>query len=134
MPASSPRSAEPAAVATAFLAAYGKKDFDSLADLFDEGVELVHYKRAIAHSGKDAVVAMFRASGDPEGTFPDRRFAPPRRLLCQDDLALIEHTWEATAREDVPAMECRAGETVKLDLMTILTVRDGRIVKYEEYG
>src|SRR5580692_9160021 len=112
MPASSPRSAEPEAVATAFLAAYGDKDFDALADLLDERVELVHYNRPVAHSGKDAVLTMFRASADPEGDFPDRRFTPPERLLPHDDLVLIEHVWKATARRDVAAMECRAGEEV----------------------
>jgi len=121
-------------VATAFLAAYGDKDFDALADLLDESVELVHYNRPIAHSGKDEVLAMFRASADPEGNFPDRRFAAPVRVLPKDDLVVIEHIWEATARRDVAAMNCRAGERVRLDLVTILTVRDGHIVKYEEYG
>lgn len=121
-------------MATAFLAAYGDKDFDALDDLLDESVELVHYNRPIAHSGKDAVLAMFRASADPRGSFPDRRFDPPRRLLPVGDLVVIEHVWKATARHDVAAMECQAGEPVSLDLVTILTVRDGRIVKYEEYG
>jgi ketosteroid isomerase-like protein len=133
MPGSAPRSAEPSAVAEAFLGAYNEKDFDVLGELFAEDVDLVHYNRPVAASGREAVLAMFRASAAPEGSFPDRRFLPPRRRIAAGEHVLLEHVWEATARQDVPGMG-RKGERVRIELATILTVADGRITLYEEYG
>lgn len=132
---SAPRSADPEAVARAFLAAYNAADFDALAGLFDEDVEVIHYNRPIHCHGREETLDLFRASADPEGALSERHFNPPVRILVHDRLALIEHVWEAQAVADVASLDAKAGETAKLELVSILTVDEhGRIVAYDEYG
>jgi ketosteroid isomerase-like protein len=127
---SAPRSAE--AVAERFLLAYNERDIDTLDELFGEQIRVVHYGRGVDTQGHDAVVAMFRAS--LSGAFPDRRFLPARRRLIAGEHVIVEHTWEATAVADSPAYGAKAGEQVTMELVTIITVADGKIVDYTEYG
>ena len=120
----------PTPVVDAFLQAYNSFDLVKLEDLMDPRIRLVHYGRGIEADGRDAVLALF--AGSAEGPFPGRRFLPARARLVDGDRVAVD-VWEATAQADVPGM-ARAGETVEMELCTIFTVRDGRIVAYDEYG
>jgi ketosteroid isomerase-like protein len=121
-------------VARAFLAAYNAIDLEALADLFAADVELVHLNRPIARKGRGDVLDMFRASADPDGPLQSRRFNPPERLIVAGDVVAVEHVWEADAKEDVPSLGAKAGERARLELVSILTVADGKIARYDEYG
>jgi limonene-1,2-epoxide hydrolase len=125
------RGQEPAAVVDAFIEAYNARDFEALSRLLGESIRLVHYGRNIDVTGRAEVRAMFERSA--EGAFPDRRFHSRRRRIVDGDHVVIEQVWEATASIDVPNM-AHAGEAVRMDLCTIFTVRDSRIVAYDEYG
>ena len=122
---------EPAAVVDALIEAYNGKDFEALSRLLGDSVRLVHYGRNIGVTGRAEVLAMFERSA--EGAFPDRRFHSRRRRIVDGDHVVIEQVWEAKATIDVPDM-ARAGEAVRMDLCTVFTVRDGRVVAYDEYG
>jgi limonene-1,2-epoxide hydrolase len=122
---------EPAAVVDALIEAYNGKDFEALSRLLGDSVRLVHYGRNIDVTGRAEVLAMFERSA--EGAFPDRRFHSRRRRIVDGEHVVIEQVWEANATMDVPNM-ANAGDAVRMDLCTVFTVRDGRIVAYDEYG
>jgi predicted ester cyclase len=122
---------EAAAVVDAFIEAYNAKNLEALSSLFAEAVRLVHYGRDIDLTGRADVLGMFERSA--HGAFPDRRFHSRRRRTVEGEHVVIEQVWEATATTDVPNM-ARAGEAVRMDLCTVFTVSDGRIVAYDEYG
>jgi limonene-1,2-epoxide hydrolase len=122
---------EPAAVVDAFIEAYNAKEFEALSRLLGKSVRLVHYGRDIDMTGRAEVLGMFERSA--QGAFPDRRFHSRRRRIIDGEHVAIEQVWEATATIDVPNM-ARAGEAVRMDLCTVFTVSDGRIVAYDEYG
>jgi hypothetical protein len=124
-------SPEPVTVVEEFLSAYNAQDFDRCAELLADEVRVVHYNRPVDVSGRDAVLGSFRAS--TQGAFPDRRFLPARRRIVAGADVVVEHAWVATAAMDVPGFGGK-GEEVRIELATIFTVRDGRIVLYAEYG
>jgi predicted ester cyclase len=114
-----------------FLGAYNDKDLERISPLLDEQIHMVHYGRNVDVRGAQGVLALLARSA--EGAFPDRRFHPPRRRLLDGPHVVVEHSWSATAQVDVPGF-ASAGEAVAMDLCTIFTLRNERIVGYAEYG
>ena len=49
------------------------------------------------------------------------------------DTVVSELTWEGTPNDDVEGF-AKKGETVKLELACIWTIRAGRVVDYHDYG
>jgi ketosteroid isomerase-like protein len=118
-------------VVDTFLTAYNGKDLERIAALLADGIHMVHYGRDIDIQGAEGVLALLARSA--EGAFPDRSFHSPRRRLVDGQHVIVEHAWSATAEVDVPGY-ANAGEKAAMDLCTIFTVKDGRIVEYVEYG
>jgi NAD(P)-dependent dehydrogenase (short-subunit alcohol dehydrogenase family) len=125
------RTAGAAEVADRFLAAYNARDVDACEPLLAPDVRMIHHGRGVDLSGRKAVVASLRES--LSSAFPDRRFLPERRRMVSGDRVLVEHTWEATPVLDVAGFG-NAGEVVRLEVSTVLTVQDGLIVDCSEYG
>jgi ketosteroid isomerase-like protein len=125
------RTASAAEVADRFLAAYNARDVDACEPLLAPDVRMIHHGRGVDLSGRKAVVASLRES--LSSAFPDRRFLPERRRMVSGDRVLVEHTWEATPVLDVAGFG-NAGEVVRLEVSTVLTVQDGLIVDCSEYG
>jgi uncharacterized protein (TIGR02246 family) len=119
------------AVADAFLKAYNDKDLEALAALLHEDLHMVHYGTDFDLTGRAPIMERMTASAT--GALADRHFNRPRHVHEAGDTVIVEHEWEATATADVPG-RAAAGERVAMELCTILTVRDGVIVEYREWG
>lgn len=118
------------AVVDAVVEAYNAKDFDRLEGLFAEDVHVTHHNRGIEATNRKELFGLFEAFGK---AFPDRRFHNRRRVHVDGDIVIVEHTWAGTAAADVPGF-AGAGETFTMDLCTVLTIRDGQVDEYHDYG
>lgn len=128
----SPRGAgEPEAVARAFLGAYNEQDLETIETLLALDITMTHHGRGVDLRGRDTVLASLAASAS--GAFPDRTFQPPARVTAQGERVVIEHAWTGTATRDVDGF-ARAGESVRMEVCTVFTVRDGLVSEYTEYG
>jgi ketosteroid isomerase-like protein len=89
-----------------------------------------HHNREIVVDGPDAVLALMDQFN---GLLSARRFHSTRRQFVAGDRAVTEQTWEATAATDIPGFAAE-GESIKLELCCVWTVRDGKVVEYDDYG
>ena len=118
------------AVFDAFVDAYNAKDFTRLGALISDDVYVIHHNRGVESKGRQDLLALFEAYG---AAFPDRRFSNERGRVAEGETVVVQHTWGGTAAADVPGW-AEAGGTVSLDLCTVFTVRQGRLVEYHDYG
>jgi steroid delta-isomerase-like uncharacterized protein len=129
-PVSTTTATSAAAVFDAFVEAYNAKDFIRLGELISDGVRVVHHNRGVEAKSKDELFGLFEAFG---AAFPDRRFSNERGRVVEGETVVVEHTWGGTAATDVPGF-AEAGGIVSLDLCTVFTVHQGRLVEYHDYG
>ncbi|GAA0970694.1 hypothetical protein GCM10009555_020020 [Acrocarpospora macrocephala] len=118
------------AVANAYVECYNSDDLATMKTLMSEDVEVTHHNRGVHRVGRDIV---FAGKEGAAAVIPDKHFRDRRRIVAFDDVVLIEHTWAATAKADMPGF-AKAGESIELELCTVMTIRDGEIVKYDDYG
>jgi steroid delta-isomerase-like uncharacterized protein len=125
-----PNKADPAEVAREYIEAYNSGDLDRIAAVLADDIRLVHHNRGVDVRGKQDARGLFETYGK---LFPDKKFSNRRSLTATGDRVFVEHTWGGKAAADVPGWAA-AGETVSLDLGTFITVRDGQIAEYHDYG
>ena len=113
-----------------YVEAYNSGDLERIAAFLSDDVRLTHHNRGVDVQGKDAAVELFKAYG---GLFPDKAFTNRRSIQVAGDRVIVEHTWGGKAASDVPGWAAE-GESVSLDLATFMTVRDGLLVEYHDYG
>ncbi|PKW16532.1 nuclear transport factor 2 family protein [Saccharopolyspora spinosa] len=113
-----------------YIDAYNSGDLDRIAAFLAEDVRLVHHNRGVDVQGKEAARQLFETYGQ---LFPDKAFSNRRSIAAVGNRVFVEHTWGGKAAADVPGWAA-AGETVSLDLGTFMTVRDGLLVEYNDYG
>jgi steroid delta-isomerase-like uncharacterized protein len=116
--------------ADSYLAAYNSGDLDRIAGFLSDDIRLVHHNRGVDVQGKEAAIELFKAYG---GLFPDKAFTNRRSIQTAGDRVIVEHTWGGKAAADVPGWAAE-GESVSLDLATFMTVRDGLLAEYHDYG
>lgn len=113
-----------------YIQAYNSGDLDVIATFLSDDVRLTHHNRGVDVSGKQAAIELFSAYG---GLFPNKAFTNRRSIQATGDRVIVEHTWGGKAAADVPGWAAE-GESVSLDLATFMTVRDGLLVEYHDYG
>lgn len=113
-----------------FVAAYNSGDLDRISALLADDVRLVHHNRGVDVQGKQAARQLFETYGQ---LFPNKAFSERRSISTAGDRVFVEHTWSGQAAADVPGWATQ-GETVRLELGTFMTVRDGLLVEYNDYG
>jgi ketosteroid isomerase-like protein len=118
------------AVANRWIAAYNACDFDALRSLMTEDFHLEHHNRNSVFRDPAALLEVIKGFA---AVAPGRRYHSIRRQLTDGRTVVTELTWEATPNVDVPGFGKR-GETTRLDLACIWTVRDGRLCEYHDYG
>lgn len=120
----------PLDIANRWIAAYNAKDFDILASLMSPDIHVEHHNRGALLHGAEAMLTVMRQFAE---LLPDRRFHSLRRQFAAGDTVVSELTWEGTPKDDVEGF-AKKGETVKLELACIWTMRDGRVIDYHDYG
>jgi steroid delta-isomerase-like uncharacterized protein len=120
----------PREIAEAYVDAYNASDLDGMAALYSPDVVVVHHNRGWEKVGVEAAMAGKRAAGT---SVPDKRLADRRRLIATDDVAVIEHSWQGTAAQDLPGYAAK-GEKIDLKLCTVFTIVDGKIARHDDYG
>lgn len=117
-------------VADAFIDAYNRFDLETIEELLDDQVELVHYNRGFSTSGKEDTMALYR--GAPE-LMPDRQFTDRKGITIDGNVAIIRHVLTATPTTDMPFGP--ADEPLYFHITSIITVSDdGKVLRYEDYG
>lgn len=113
-----------------FIDAYNSGSDNKLLNLCSENILVVHHNRDITITGRAAFAELMSTF---KSAFPDKHFKNRRGHYIDGDKVIVEHTWTGTAATNVPGW-AQQGETARLDLCTIYTVRDGLIVEYHDYG
>lgn len=119
----------PTDVVTRYIDAYNDFDFDTLESLLDEEIYLTHHNRGFVTEGRAATMDLYR--GTPS-LIPDRALVDREPLIVDGDKVLVKHRLVGTNKVDTPFGP--AGDPISVDLATVFTVKDGKVVKYEDYG
>lgn len=117
-------------IAEKYVETYNSDDLETMKTLMSPDVEVTHHNRGVHRIGRDIVFAGKEAAST---AVPDKHFENRRRILAADGVVVIEHTWAGTATVDMPGF-ATAGESFAIDLCTVMTIEDGVIVKYDDYG
>jgi ketosteroid isomerase-like protein len=119
------------AVVDAYIDAYNASDFERLGELFADDLRFQHHNRGFALDSGPAFVALLEQFG---AIFASRGYVEVRRRdVTESGRVVVESVWEATAAEPVPDF-AEAGETKRLEYCTIMKIRDGQIVEFDDYG
>jgi steroid delta-isomerase-like uncharacterized protein len=121
---------DPISVANRWIEAYNAKDFETIKGLMPPDIHMTHHNRGVEVNGPDAVLALMDQF---DGLVPDRRFHSTRRQFTDGEHVVTEQTWEATPTADIPGF-ANKGETIKLELCCVWTLRNGQIAEYDDYG
>lgn len=121
---------DPIGVANRFIEAYNAKDYDSLKGLMADDLHMVHHNRGVDLNGADAALEIMRQFDD---LLSVKRFHSTRRQFTDGERVVTEQTWEATAVQDIPGFVGK-DETINLELCCVWTVRNGKVVEYDDYG
>ncbi|MGK0741306.1 nuclear transport factor 2 family protein [Leucobacter sp. Z1108] len=119
----------PLEVANKYLDAYNAFDLDTLIGLMDENIYLIHHNRGFVTEGKEATAALYRGTPD---LIPDRQLAERGAVTVDGDRVVVQHVLTGTPKVDLPFGP--VGEPFRIDLATVFTVKNGKVVKYEDYG
>lgn len=121
---------DPISVANRWIEAYNATDYDTLESLMDDNLHMVHHNRNVDLTGPEAALAIMRQFDD---LLAVKRFHSTRRQFTDGERVVTEQTWEATAVTDIPGFVGK-DETINLELCCVWTVRDGKVVEYDDYG
>ena len=122
--------ADPIHIANRWIAAYNAKDFDTLSSLMTTDIHVEHHNRGALVDGAENLLAMMRQFSS---LLPNRRFHSISRQFASGDTVVTELTWEGTSTADIEGF-AKNGETVKLELACLWTLRDGCVADYHDYG
>lgn len=122
--------ADPLDIAARWIAAYNAKDFATLAGLMTADIHVEHHNRGACIDGAEQLLSVMRQFAT---MLPDRRFHSIRRQFASGATVVTELTWEGTPNVDVEGF-AKSGETVKLELACLWTLRDGCVADYHDYG
>ena len=120
----------PIDVANRWIAAYNAKDFTTLKSLMTDDIHIEHHNRGVKIDGPDTMLAIMNQFGE---LLPDRRFHSIRKQFSDGNHVVTELTWEGTPTADIEGFG-KKGETVRLELACVWTLRDGQICDYHDYG
>ncbi len=117
-------------IAKRWIAAYNAKDFETLASLMTPDIHVEHHNRGAGIDGAENLLSVMRQFAT---MLPDRRFHSIRRQFALGNTVVTELTWEGRSTVDVEGF-AKSGETVKLELACLWTMRDGCVADYHDYG
>ena len=117
-------------IAKRWIAAYNAKDFETLAGLMTPDIHVEHHNRGACIDGAENLLSVMRQFAT---MLPDRRFHSIRRQFALGNTVVTELTWEGRSTVDVEGF-AKSGETVKLELACLWTMRDGCVADYHDYG
>ncbi|MDA0823981.1 MAG: nuclear transport factor 2 family protein [Proteobacteria bacterium] len=121
---------DPISVANRWIDAYNNKDFATLRSMMTGDIHIEHHNRGVVLDGPDAMIDVMTQFA---GLLPDRRFHSLRRQFVSGENVVTELTWEANATTDIEGF-AKAGETIRLELACVWTVRNGQVADYHDYG
>lgn len=108
---------------------YNAHEFIEIGDVLGEDIEVVHYNRGFTARGKDQMLGLYAAADESMG---DRKFVNQVFYEADGNRVISQATFTGKNLVDTPFGA--AGTDYSVDLCTILTVQDGKVVKYEDYG
>jgi hypothetical protein len=124
-------STDPISVVNRWIAAYNAGELDVIREICADDLVLIHHNRGFRLEGPDAIVGSmeeFTAIGD------NKAFGEPILQVSDGETVTTLHPWGFDAKVDIEPFQVKAGETVALDLASIWTVKDGKIVEYHDIG
>jgi ketosteroid isomerase-like protein len=124
-------SEDAARVVEQWVDAYNAQDFAGMERLLSPDLDFQHYNRGFAFSSGSELVATLRTFA--ADYLPDRRFGPSLRTTVAGELVYREQRWGGTLAVDLPGFGDR-GDVIDDRLLSVYTVRDGKIVEYYDYG
>jgi predicted ester cyclase len=117
-------------VVNRFFEAYNAGNDEGMVSLAADNILVVHHNRDLEAKGKAAFREMLLKY---RGIMPDKHFANRTGFHVDGDTVVVRHTWYGRSSEDIPGLAVK-GAVKAYDLCTIMTVKNGLIVEYHDYG
>jgi hypothetical protein len=115
----------------AFLTAYNDKDFDKMASMLTDDVDMAHFNRGAAFSKKADLLAVLPAFA--EVLAPDRAFSPALRVTASGNTVVRESDFTGTATQDVPGFFEKGPFTLRLCSVFRFN-EDDLIAEWKDHG
>jgi len=119
----------PVGIANRYFELYNTQQFDEIAKIVSDDIEVTHYNRGFHVQGRDQLLGLYEAANSMLG---DRGFSNRLATTTDGKKVILQHYFSGKNLVDTPFGP--AGSDYGLDLCTILTIEDGLITKYEDYG
>lgn len=113
-----------------FFQAYNDMDLSVLETLLADDVRWGHRNR-FSGSGRNELIKSFQ---DIQTVVPERQFGEILRSAESANIFYCEHRWDATPAVDDPSWGWKPGVPVFMDVVSVLTFEDGRIVAWVDYA
>lgn len=118
------------AFANRFFKAYNAVDVKTIAELLSDDVYWEHHGHFKGHA-KESLLEQIQ-------TFikmiPGRCYAEISRWAVNGDIIFIEHKGGGTPVVDIETFGWKAGEPATMDFVTLLVLKDGKIVEWSDYA
>ncbi|WP_433503014.1 nuclear transport factor 2 family protein [Pseudonocardia halophobica] len=124
-------SEDAAKVVEQYVDAYNAQDFEGMEAVLSPELDFQHYNRGFSFSSAAELVATLRAFASDY--LPDRKLGPSLRTNVIGDTVYREQRWGGTLAVDLPGFGNK-GDVLDDRLLTVYTVRDGKITEYYDYG
>ena len=122
--------ATPGEVVSRFFEAYNAGDDEGMLRLCADNIWVIHHNRELEVRGKPAFREMLLKYRD---IMPDKHYANRTGFHVDGDTVVVRHTWYGRSSEDIPGLAVK-GAARAYDLCNIMTVKNGLIVEYHDYG
>lgn len=118
-------------LADEFVEAYNAKNFDRMREMITPNFYFHHHNRELEYKDPDEFIVVLKQFATE--LLPERGFGKNARVTCAGNTVVVEHPWSATPAVDIPGMG-DAGETINLDLCTIMVFDGDLLAEYHDYG
>jgi len=117
-------------IATRFFDAYNAADADALREVAADDIHWEHHNK-FQGKGLEGLLQSIKSFLDRA---PDRRFTEPSRTAENGDCLFIEHQWKGTPAVTDPRWRWEEGVPRTSDVLSLLVIRDGKVVEWSDYG
>ena len=117
-------------LATRYFKAYDELDIAAMSELLADDIRWEHHNRFKGVGKADLLASIERIAG----LAPDRRFGEIKRSASAGSTVFVEHGWSCTPREADVQRGWEAGKLFKMDVVSLVVVKQGKITEWSDWG
>ena len=117
-------------LANRYFKAYDDLDVSVMSELLADDVHWEHHNRFKGAGRAGLLESIERIAS----LAPDRRFGPIRRSASKGSVLIVEHDWRCTPRQADAQRGWEAGRPFQMDVVSLLVIKQGKIVEWSDWG